>query len=244
MFLTFLIPFHSLRIDNLLQTIRFLERNESELVKACELILLCQDQCGSVSSKFASTKTVSFKLESMQKCKMVNHGARMAVSDKIIMLDSDRVLPVGYFKSILITLTPKTVVSPRQTHRLTRMVADQSIIDNCFEYKIENRKPANIFSGNAALFKEDYWAAGGMNENYVGYGWEDDDMSQHLLKAKMTFTWRPEIELHLYHPRHSYGAGDLKGLYLDNGMRFHKEWNLPMPQDFQDELYKYSANLL
>ena len=101
-----------------------------------------------------------------------------------------------------------------------------------------------IFSGNAALYKEDYWIAGGMNEQSIGYGWEDNDISQRLLSKNIRFIFREETELHLHHPRHSYGLLEQKILYLNNGIRFHSEWKLPIEPHLQEEINNYTKNLL
>jgi hypothetical protein len=239
---SFIISFHSFRIDNLLQTIRFLESNHPDVVAHSELILLCQDQISPIKSSFANTQTVCMHLPNMQKCKAINHGAKLAAANKIILLDSDRILPPGYFLKVLTTLQPKTVVSARTTHRLTRMATDQEI--NEVPFKLEPRKHTNIFSGNASFYVSDYWAAGGMNEKYIGYGWEDDDMSQRMLHSRANFVYREEIEIHLHHHRDSYGTGDQKIMYLNNGIRFHSEWNLPIEAHLREELNDYTKDLI
>lgn len=244
MLASFLISFHSFRLDNLLQTIRLLERNDPEVVAHSELILLCQDQISQIKSNFNNTQTICMHLPNMQKCKAINHGATIACSDKLVILDSDRIMPHGYYLDVLQGLKPRTVVSARITHRLTRMATDQEIIDNTVPFTLEPRKPTNIFSGNASLHTVDFWEAGGMNEKYIGYGWEDDDMSHRMTKMGAKFIYREEIETHLYHGRHTYGSGDQKRMYFDNGIRFHNEWNVPMTPHLQEELNNYTKDLL
>jgi N-terminal domain of galactosyltransferase len=244
MFSSFIVYFHSYRIDNLLQTIRLLEKNHPEVVASSELILICQDRISPINSKFAKTTNISSNVPHMEKCKGINHGTRIANSDKIIVLDSDRVVPPGYYQDVLANLKPKTVVSPHITHRLTSMTTDQAIIDGTTPFKLEPRKLSNIFSGNATLYLNDYWDAGGMDESYVGYGWEDDHFSKCLLRSGVKFVFREEIEIHLYHPRDSYGTVDQKIMYLNNGIRFHNKWKLPFETHLKEDIENYTRNLI
>lgn len=247
---SFLMYFHSYRIDNVLQTLRFMERNHPEVVADSELILLCQDRIGKIPSGFASTHTVSLNLPNMQKCKAINHGARMATADKLVLLDSDRILPSGYFRSVLFGLKLRTVVSTRITHKLREMAPDAHIIRDDFRYYINDRKPVDtpyaltVFSGNAALYTEDYWRAGGMNEDYIGYGFEDSDMSCRLKRAGVEAVLRDEVELHLYHRGDTYGEGDQKHMFLTNGLKFCRDWRVPIPPQLQQELNEYTKGLI
>lgn len=245
MLATFLIAFHTRRIDNLTQTVRFLERFHPEVVSQSELILLCQDRCGFVDNGFAKSRTESMQLPCMQKSKMLNHGARIAQSDKIVVLDSDRILPAGYFCDVLYSLEPLTAITTKTMRRLLIAHSDQDILDGEYKFQVEERSTSNhpymrnLFAGNVALHKADYWAAGGMDEAYEGYGFEDSDMAQRLIRRKVQGVFRPEIELHLYHESQTYGEGDQKRMFLSNGVRYCKNWNLPVPPPLQKEIDDY-----
>jgi cellulose synthase/poly-beta-1,6-N-acetylglucosamine synthase-like glycosyltransferase len=250
MLASFLIPFHSLRIDNVLQTIRFLKYNHNEICQESELLLLCNDRCGYIPTHFRKTSMICMKLPNMQKCKAVNEGVRRSESDVLIVLDSDRILPPGYFQDTIASLHPKTVISTHTTRRLKWMVKDQEIESDHLTYDVEKRSPLgdhfgmSVFSGNATLFKEDYWRAGGMDEEYIGYGFEDSDMSMRLRRAGVQVLYRDEVEIHLFHPRISYGKEDQKKQFLDNGIRYCRKWKIPIPGKLRKEIGQYTKELL
>lgn len=245
MLATFLIAFHTRRIDNLTQVVRFLSRNHPDVVKESEVIFLCQDQCGVVDNDFATSRMVNLRLVRMEKCKALNHGVHLAQSDKIVVLDSDRILPAGYFSDVLQNLEPGNAVTAKVTHRLKRPFADADIVAGEYDYEYESRSTSNalfsrnLFAGNVALHKTDYWHAGSMDEGYVGYGFEDSDMTMRLSRTGISAIFRPEIELHLYHEGATYGPTDQKKMFLNNGIRYCKNWNLPVPSQLQKEIDQY-----
>ena len=120
MLASFIIPFHSARIDNLLQTIRFLEENHKSVIASSELLLMCQDRCGQIQTQFQSTRLYNMKYDRIRKCQLLNEAIRFSEADKIVFLDSDRVLPPEYFSSVLSQLQPKTAVTTLKMWRLTR----------------------------------------------------------------------------------------------------------------------------
>lgn len=250
MLATFLIAFHSRRIDNLSQVVRFLSLHHPDVVAESEIIFLCQDQCGVVDNDFLESKMINLKLPYMEKCKALNHGVRLAKSDKLVVLDSDRILPPGYFSDVLRNLKIGTAVTVRRTHRLHFSKGDNDIVSKNFAFNVENRSVSNepftrnLFSGNISIHKSDYWRAGGMDENYVGYGFEDNDMAMRIIQAGIIPVFRNEIEFHLFHESITYGSGDQKKMFLINGIRYCKNWDLPIPSQLQKEINDYTRNLI
>jgi hypothetical protein len=92
---TFIIYFCSSRVDNLLQTLRYLQRREP-ILSRCEVLLMCQDEVDSVDTP-VQHQLINLKLPEFNKAVMANKGVMLAQSDKIVLLDGDRLLPANYF---------------------------------------------------------------------------------------------------------------------------------------------------
>jgi hypothetical protein len=250
MLATFLIAFHTRRIDNLTQTVRFLSKNHPDVVAESEVIFLCQDQCGFVDNDFAKSRMVNLRFSCMEKCKALNQGVRESVSDRIVILDSDRILPPGYFSDVLRCLKPGTAVTTKLIHRVMHSSADVDIESGDYNFQLEHRSVSNdpynrnLFAGNVAIHKSDYWNAGGMDEEYVGYGFEDSDMAMRVVQSGIKPVFRSDAELHLFHEPATYGPTDQKKLFLNNGIRYCKNWNIPIPPPLQAEINAYTRRFI
>lgn len=250
MIASFIIPFPVERLDNVLQTIRFLEFNHSSLINESELILMCQNRCGQIDSEFAETSLHNLELSCMQKSKLVNFAVKRSVSDIIVILDSDRILPKDYFINVISSLEPKTAVTTKSMKWLTKPANDDDIKNELFEFVYDKRSinnkilDRNFFSGNVVMFKQDYLDTNGMDECYQGYGFEDHDMTNTLLKHNIKLVWRNEEEIHLNHERLTYGTGDQKKMFLNNGLRYCKKWEIPIPAQLQEELDKFTRSII
>lgn len=250
MLASFIIGFHTRRLDNLLQTIRFLELWHPAVVADSELILVCQDRCGKIDNAFKETQHFNLEVENMQLPKLSNFGVEQAYSENIVLLESDRILPPGYFADAISKLEPGQQVTTKNMLKLTKMASDKDIIDGTFEHRNEYRSVTNellrrnMWSGNTLFKKEDFEKAGRMDETYIGYGWADHDMTCAMEAVGVKSIFREEIELHLYHEPLTYGAGDQKWLFIQNGLRFCRKWNQPLPDTLKDEISRYSKILI
>lgn len=237
---SFIITFHSARLDNLLQTLRFLERNHS-LTAHCQLVLVCQDKCEPLETFFARYDHFNLETEQMNLPKLTNFGVQQTISEKIVVLESDRILPYNYFTDIFEQLKPGLQITTKKMLKLTAPASDEQINNNDFSYKEEIRSEEsqigmrNVWSGNTAFMKADFIKAGQMDEEYKGYGWADNDMTERMSEIVCSI-FRPEIELHLWHPPLTYGDGDQKRMFLENGLKFCRKWNKPLPNWFRMEL--------
>lgn len=173
---------------------------------------------------------------------MMNEAVKVAESDLLVFLDSDRVLPAGYFDKVLRNYQPGTAVSTKNMWRLTEPTTDEAIIAGTFRYEIENKDTTNkmwtrtMFAGNCTISKAAFLQCGGCDESYHGYGFEDHDMTRTLETYGIKFIWHEDIELHLWHPRLTYGSGDQKKMFIMNGLRYCKKWGLPIPEELQKEM--------
>ena len=245
MWASFVIIFHTARMDNLLQTLRALGRDHRDVISNSQLVLVCQDYCDEINNHFGDYAHYNLEVECMQLPHLTNFGVERAKASKIIILESDRLLPAGYFKAVLDQLKDGIQITTRNMLKLTRPATDEEIINRTFDFKDEHRSDTaaigmrNMWSGNTAITKADYMRVGKMDEEYHGYVWADTDMCRNTTAHGIESVFRDEIELHLWHPPATYGEGDQKWMFLKNGLRFCQKWNEPQPQWFREELAEY-----
>lgn len=235
--ISFVIYFHSSRIDNLLQTIRFLENREPELLCG-ELILVCHDSCNSVKAKFDSVKQFNLQHKIYHKSYFCNYGVNMASSDIIILLDSDRVLPENYFTKCVNYVDNGMFITTKSLYNLVQQYTDEEIQSDKIQ-KVDDFRSVtnlgrhkNLFSGNTVFFKSDYINAGGMDESLEGYGFVDNDMTRNVANRGYKTIYCDKDELHLYHTKEIY-VGDkcvnkFKIMTAINALKYFKKWNLPV----------------
>jgi hypothetical protein len=251
--ISFIIPFHTARFDNLLQTLRFLLINQHDVVLNSELVTVCQDsieflandqtkELCKLSDDFKIKKHFNMEENEMILAKMINVGVRNCSLNKVVVLESDRILPKDYFKNIEKEIKPKTCITCKCMKKLTKTANDEEITNESFEYKDEYRSEENhiglrnMWSGNTAFWRDDFFEADMMDEGYIGYGWADSDMTNKMNEIGVKSTFRPEIELHLWHPSQTYGKTNQKRLFINNGIRYCKKWNAEYPDWFKEEI--------
>ena len=120
--ISFVIYFHSRRISNLRQSLRFLHEREN-LTKS-EIILICQD---STTEKILGLRPINLKLDSYHKTRMCNIGVRLAKNEVISLLDSDRILPSNYFAKIYEKIKFGDFFSTWKMYKLQKEYSDEEI---------------------------------------------------------------------------------------------------------------------
>lgn len=246
--ISFVIYFHSKRINNLNQTLKFLHEREN-LTKS-EIILICQDH---TTEKIMGIKPINLQLNSYHKTRMCNLGVRLAKNEVVALLDSDRILPTGYFEKIYSKIKFRDFFSTWKLYKLQKDYTDEEIrlgnIDKEKDFKcIKNtacRK--NLFAGNTVFCKQNYLESGGMDESYEGYGFADTDMTRNIMVRKYNIIWQEDEELHLHH---SKGANLEKQFYeflpeistAANALRYYKKWKLPIEKEAIEILHWVRSN--
>lgn len=230
--ISFVFYFHSSRINNLKQTLRLLLKREKSVG---EVILVCNDR---TEESFEGCDLHNMEMEEYNKPKMCNFGVSKASEDLIVLLDSDRILPSGYFDKLNLELKRGQFASCKKMLNIKSECSDEQIESEDFEFAEEERsmtweiRRKNLFSGNTAFFKRDYLDVGGMDESFVGYGFADNDMTLNVMSKGMTPIWSDSPEYHLYHEKLVMEHGKLvdfvqyrKTSQL-NLNRFLKKWKL------------------
>lgn len=258
---SFVIGFHTARIDNLLQTLRFLLADHKDVFTDSYLSLVCQDNCDdlppqqleeleSLREQSHRSCIINLSLPCMQLPYVTNLGMEDAETEKVFILESDRILPAGYFAAVLDELKPGVQITCRNMKKLAKPATDDEIRAGAFEYADEHRSDTNeigmrnVWSGNTALCKSDFIKAGRMDESYHGYGWADSDMTSAMEAVGVRSVFRDELELHLWHPPATYGEGDQKQMFIDNGLRYCKKWNKGLPDFLRAEIAKRKKVML
>lgn len=221
MFCSVVIPFHSSRLDNLHQQLRFLREMKDEL------ILVCQDEIAEFPTEFFITKLINLKSDVYNRSKMCNVGVRAAQGERIVLLDSDRIMPFGYFRKVLKSLQPRECVTTKNLFACERAHTDQEIgqarVDVRPDFRSETNEMhrKNMFSGNTVMFRQDYLDAGGMDERFAGYGYNDTDFTSTMMSRGVRMVFREERELHLWHPK---DRESVRLSAVHNGVRYCRKW--------------------
>lgn len=182
--------------------------------------------------------------------KVTNFGVEKAESSLIVWLESDRILPTGYFEQVFNKIRPKEMVTTERMYRVKKMVSDEDIISGnytwCEEWRSKTNEMLcrNMFSGNTVFWKKDFLEAGGADPAYVGYGWLDHDLTDSMTKIGVHSVYYTEIELHLWHEPMTYGSYDQKRLFINNGVHYCKKWKKRYPPEIMKELQQKTKVLI
>ena len=156
---SFMIHFHTQRMDNLLQTLRFLELYHPEVVEKSQLVTICQNSCDPLENKFKNYKHVNMEAECMQLPRLTNEGVEMCDSEKLIILESDRILPKGYFQETIDELKPGIQITTKKMDKIIAPASDEEIIAGNYETTCDDRSTTNelgiknMWSGNTAIIE-------------------------------------------------------------------------------------------
>ena len=231
--ISFVFYFSSKRIDNLKQTLNFFKKREDS--DENEIILICNDFC---YEKFdLKYKLYNLKLISYNKPKLCNLGVKKSNGELIALLDSDRILPMHYFKKQSNIIKDKEFISSKNLIKLDKDYSDQDIENEKFIYTKDEKTffsihKKNVFSGNTLFFKKDYLDCGKMDESYVGYGYADNDMTVNVLSKKCKIILNTELEIHLFHEQSffyegkvvNYGENKFFQVCSNNYIKLKKKW--------------------
>jgi len=238
--ISFVIYYHSSRIENLEQTLRFLERREPALHDS-ELVIVCQDESKTITSAFR-TKQFNLGLDTYMKPVMCNFGVKKSSHKIIALLDSDRILPHEYFTRNLSMVTSKIMITTRKLYSLNSAYTDIQIdsgqITKHPDYRSTSNKlrMKNMFSGNTMFLRDDYLSCGGMDESFVGYGYADNDMTENMSCHGCRGIYLEEEEIHLHHVKQVQMHGNTMPsrsiISATNAARYLTKWNKKPNRDF------------
>lgn len=137
------------------------------------------------------------KADCWSRSRSINIGIRNATGERIFFIDADTILPPNYIQEHLNKAT--------STNYITNLVLDSSEKENkTSDWQDMISKGGNIRKGGYSHFSVDkLWLDihNGYNEEYIGWGGEDDDI---LLRMDITGMERVVFDhvtpVHLWHP--------------------------------------------
>lgn len=140
----------------------------------------------------------------------INNAAAEATGDVFVIADADTAFDPVYVTAAINLVAAGEVpwVLPGRYVRLSRAVTADWIARNpaappplLWEQEIDEEWPANV-SGIVVLPREGFRAAGGFDERFKGWGWEDGSFA-HALDTLWGHVERLQghIAWHLWHPR-------------------------------------------
>lgn len=253
MLASFIILYHTSRIENLRQTVRFLKKRENKLLDQ-EFIFVCQTDY-KLELFFKNQINLNLSLKNYHKSFMTNLGVKKSKGKFLILLDSDRILPENYFYNCIKISNKNTVISTKNLYQLDRDYTDSDIETNKVNKKPDFKKKTaegrfkNLFAGNTVISKNAYEKIGGYDESFVGYGFADNDMSQAAIKSNLDIVWLSSEELHLFHEKTIYWNGSIitrdifKIITAINGLNYYKKWNIKLDKNFKDLIFEIENNI-
>lgn len=256
--ITFVICLHSSRINNLKQVLRFLEKRETKLFGSEILINFHDSYAEDIYSNSFSLKIKHHNLKIYNKPYMCNYGVSMAQNEIVCILDSDRILPSNYFYDVSLNLNFYDFVTTEYIKQCINDETDNAIEENLFEYEQEERSIdnkincKNLFSGNVLFYKKRYLEIGGMDEAFIGYSFNDNDITQKVITDKKNNPiYLNQDEIHLYHDKNFFFNSyfftkDEKEVHcVTNMLKYCNKWNVEIKERYKEaKLYVGIANNL
>jgi hypothetical protein len=187
--------------------------------------------------------------------RMWDAGIEASEGDIVVYLDSDRVLPRGYFDAVLEHIDDDKFLFTHDLFNFRRDVSDEmvrmfrdtltpEILRRDYDryrdlvwYDPRFQLPCNgpnkgVMSGGTAFTKKTFIKSGGVDPWYSGHGaWADNDYHRQCYEGGMAMVDLGLLELHLYHEKvaetgDDLGQRDLEILSLNNYVRYCRKWGI------------------
>jgi len=155
-----------------------------------------------------------------------NEGVLNSTAPYLVFLDGDCIIPPDYLRHHLARRRPRVAITgdccrlDRETSerideevirsgefmkwapRSERKRLDRERLKAWYYSLTRNRNRPKLFAGTAAMWREDYERVNGYDENFQGWGCEDDDLRSRLTRSGVrvqSILWRT-FSYHLWHP--------------------------------------------
>jgi glycosyltransferase involved in cell wall biosynthesis len=189
--------------------------------------------------KFVKQVDLGFRLA---RCR--NNAVRVSEGDFLIFVDQDLMFSNGFLSKFQESISEGNVIVGypiRLTQEQTKKISDENILKGDFSRIITKRQRNKIISqyrkdkfnrflqsikiqkkgtkfrgGITGMFKKDYLKINGYDENFIGWGNEDDDFGRRLLASGV----RPINPFKNVYPLHHWHKE-----FHNNGERVNKDYN-------------------
>lgn len=194
---------------------------------------------------FCQQADIGFRLA---RCK--NNGVRVAQHEIIVFLDQDIITTKNYLKTVIKNITPKNfvvslpvrttsdqlsmltedvisnftlagIITNEQIKKVTKQYWKETLYRFLNKYYLR-KKGTKIRGGCFAIYKTNYLAINGFDENFVAWGNEDDDLGRRLenLQIKGNYPFHSDYSIHLYHPEYHNGERLNQDYYEQNKQKY------------------------
>jgi glycosyltransferase involved in cell wall biosynthesis len=170
-----------------------------------------------------------------------NEGVRASTAPYLLFLDGDCLLPPDHLAIHLARREPGVAIAgdcARLDRALSEQIDEAAIRNGAFARmmaacrfrQVRRRAFRNLLyqwlrhpskprlvGNNVAVWRADYQRVNGYDENFVGWGGEDDDMGQRLRRAgvRIKSIQHQTYTYHLWHPAHETRADKPNLAYLE-----------------------------
>lgn len=137
-----------------------------------------------------------------------NSGVAQTQSDVAVIIDADNLIPLEQIHAAIeVARNADVMVKPFQTFGyLTEEATTKYYLDvvpTVFDNSPESfqNPPSDNFTGGAYVCKKTVWdMIGGADENFKGWGGEDDAIHLSCINYGVPVVYVPGYDYHLYHP--------------------------------------------
>jgi glycosyltransferase involved in cell wall biosynthesis len=180
---------------------------------------------------------VSHRHETFQAARCRNDGAKATTAPYLLFVDGDCMLPADHVAIHLrnrkrrvaligdaarVDQAASEALTPEEIHNggLHRLLCDEEcrrLNKSYRKYRFYNflrhpTKPYKLRSGNFSIWRDDFESVNGFDENFEGWGGEDDDLGRRLRRAgvRLRSIVNQTHAYHLWHPRESTAPEKVK----------------------------------
>ncbi len=134
-----------------------------------------------------------------------NRGAREARHEVLLFMDSD----IWAEPNVLgcharhhaggerVGVQGPTLVHPES--RVNTYMQTKRLLPDLTIRRRANMSPYHVITQNFSVRREDFWAIGGFDERFRGYGLEDIELGYRLHQAGVRLLWEPQAKVWHYH---------------------------------------------
>lgn len=222
---TFVIGHRGLeRLPHLLTTLRSIAGQAGATI---ECVVVEQDRQPLVKEKLPAWVRYVFdeRDTDYNRASTLNAGVRAARAPIVVLHDNDMIMPASYAaECVALVAEGHDFIEPK---RFTFYLSEQDTASvfniGVVPTNLSATVVQNLLGASIAARRDAYWAAGGFDEGFVGWGGEDNEFWERAEATGSTYRYGYLPFIHLFH-RPQPGKGDPNAAAV---RRFHELRNVP-----------------